>query len=374
MSGCSHFWAVCRRPWCPPLGRLLRNRLPGNGQPEGGRDQGRPVRSRFEPDLCRVGGALWHGDLARSAAQTPRVSHRGAIGPSPMANAKVEVAVQVAQRWILARLRNHWFFSLAELNMAIRRLLDELNMRLMRGYGASRADLFATLDRPNLQSLPSDPYVFARWKRARVAPDYHVEVDSSWYSVPFALIKQEVDVRVAGQTVEIFHRGQRVASHARTPGRRGHVPVFKFMGPTICPPRTAGLANGRPASKSGQNVGAGDEDRPCRCGFLRDGDGRPPPPRAGLPHLSGGAVPGQNLWTRACRCRLPAGRHHPRTPMFSQTATSIRSILKTGPHSNRSGPSLPGRLRRILPCPARQHSRRRLLPLRKDQNADPSHP
>jgi transposase len=103
--------------------------------------------------------------------------------------------------------------------------VDELNMRVMRGYGASRADLFATLDRPNLQLLPADPHVFARWKRARVAPDYNVEVDSSWYSVPFALIKQEVDVRIAGQTVEIFHRGQRVASHARTSGRRGHVTV-----------------------------------------------------------------------------------------------------------------------------------------------------
>ena len=80
-----------------------------------------------------------------------------------------------------------------------------------------------------LQPLPSEPYVFARWKRARVAPDYHVEVDSSWYSVPFALIKQEVDVRVSGQTVEIFHRGQRVASHVRTPGRRNHVTEADHM-------------------------------------------------------------------------------------------------------------------------------------------------
>ena len=109
-----------------------------------------------------------------------------------MANAKVEVAVQIAQRWILARLRNHRFFSLAELNVAIRRLRDALNMRVMRGYGASRADLYATLDRPNLQALPPEPYVFARWKRARVAPDYHVENDSSRYSVLFTPIKQEV--------------------------------------------------------------------------------------------------------------------------------------------------------------------------------------
>ena len=105
-----------------------------------------------------------------------------------MANAKVEVAVQVAQRWILARLRNHRFFSLVELNVAIRRLLDELNMRVMRGYGASRAALFATLDRPNLQTLPPEPYVFARPFQAWVnAPVLHLIITSksTTLGIPF---------------------------------------------------------------------------------------------------------------------------------------------------------------------------------------------
>lgn len=175
---------------------------------------------RFDPGLNRT-----YAEMA---------SHYGtAILPArpykPRDKAKVEVAVQVAQRWILARLRNLRFFSLADLNAAIRRLLDELNVRVMRGYGASRADLFATIDRPNLQPLPPEPYTFARWKRARVAPDYHVEVDSSWYSVPFGLIRQEVDVRVCGAVVEIFHKGQRVASHPRCPGRRSHITVPEHM-------------------------------------------------------------------------------------------------------------------------------------------------
>ena len=175
---------------------------------------------RFDPGLNRT-----YAEMA---------GHYGtAILPArprkPRDKAKVEVAVQVAQRWVLARLRNRRFFSLAELNAAIRRLLDELNMRVMRGYGASRADLFATLDRPHLQPLPPEPYAFARWKRARVAPDYHVEVDSSWYSVPFGLIRQEVDVRVCGAVVEIFHKGQRVASHPRRSGRRAHVTVPEHM-------------------------------------------------------------------------------------------------------------------------------------------------
>jgi transposase len=147
----------------------------------------------------------------------------------PKDKAKVEVAVQVSQRWIAARLRNRQFFSLAELNAAIRPLLDDLNMRVMRDYGASRADLFATLDRPKLTPLPAVPYVFARWKRARVAPDYHIEADGCWYSVPFGLIRQLVDLRITQTTVEIFHRGKRVASHARDPGRRSHVTVPDHM-------------------------------------------------------------------------------------------------------------------------------------------------
>jgi transposase len=147
----------------------------------------------------------------------------------PKDKAKVEVAVQVSQRWIVARLRNRRFFSLAELNAAIRPLLDDLNTRVMRDYGASRSDFFATLDRPALRPLPEVPYVFARWKRARVAPDYHIEADGCWYSVPFGLIRQLVDLRITQTTVEIFHRGQRVASHARDPGRRSHVTVPDHM-------------------------------------------------------------------------------------------------------------------------------------------------
>ena len=175
---------------------------------------------RFDPGLNRT-----YAEMA---------AHYGtAVLPArpkkPRDKAKVEVAVQVAQRWLLARLRNQRFFSLGDLNAAIRPLLDQLNMRVMRGYGASRADLFATVDRPYLLALPEVAYEFARWKRARVAPDYHVEVDSCWYSVPFALIRREVDVRICGAVVEIFHGGRRVASHPRCVGRRSHVTVPEHM-------------------------------------------------------------------------------------------------------------------------------------------------
>jgi transposase len=132
----------------------------------------------------------------------------------PRDKAKVEQSVLIVERWILARLRHARFFSLAELNTAIVALRAELNGRIMRGFGASRAELFATLDAPALGPLPAQPYSFATWLRRRPGPDDHVEVDGHWYSVPFRLIGQVLDVRVAAATVEVFHRGERVASHA----------------------------------------------------------------------------------------------------------------------------------------------------------------
>jgi transposase len=147
----------------------------------------------------------------------------------PRDKAKVEQSVLIAERWILARLRNARFFSLAELNAAIAALTAELNARTMRGFGASRAELFAALDAPALGELPAQPYSFATWLRRRPGPDYHVEVDGHWYSVPFRLIGQVLDVRAAAATVEVFHRGERVASHPRAPHRRGHSTIPEHM-------------------------------------------------------------------------------------------------------------------------------------------------
>jgi transposase len=147
----------------------------------------------------------------------------------PRDKAKVEQSVLIAERWILARLRDRRFFRAADLNAAIAELVGDINARVMKGYNASRAELFATIDRPALKELPQEAYVFAVWKRCRVAPDYHVEVDGHWYSAPFRLIRELVDVRVADKTVEIFHKSQRVASHPRAPNRRGHTTIPDHM-------------------------------------------------------------------------------------------------------------------------------------------------
>jgi transposase len=137
----------------------------------------------------------------------------------PRDKAKVEVGVQVVQRWILARLRRRRFFSLAELNAAIAELVEQLNDRPMRGWGVTRRDLFERIDRPALLPLPASPYEYAEWRRCRVGLDYHVEVERHFYSVPHALLRQEVEARVTAGTVELFHRGRRVASHVRSQSR-----------------------------------------------------------------------------------------------------------------------------------------------------------
>ena len=145
------------------------------------------------------------------------------------AKAKVEAAVLIVQRWILARLRNRRFFSLAELNLAIRILVDELNARLMRKLGASRREFFDTIDRPALMPLPAEPYQYAEWRRARVAPDYHVEVQGHFYSVPSRMIRQVVEVRATENTIEVFHRGTRIASHARSGVKHRHTTIPEHM-------------------------------------------------------------------------------------------------------------------------------------------------
>lgn len=152
--------------------------------------------------------------------------YRVAIVPTrvrkPRDKAKVEVGVQIVERWILARLRHHRFHTVADLNAAIAGLLEDLNGRIMRHLGVSRRELFEQLDRPALAALPDAPYEYAEWLQRRVGIDYHVEVQRHFYSVPYRLLKETVDVRVTAATVEVFHKGKRVAAHARSPRPHRH--------------------------------------------------------------------------------------------------------------------------------------------------------
>jgi transposase len=136
--------------------------------------------------------------------------------------AKVENGVRFAQTCILGRLRHQTFFSLAEANAAIVGAVDRINDHVMRRLGASRRHLFQTIEAPALAGLPGDDYEFAEWRLVRVATDYHVEFEGFFYSVPYRLIREQVDLRATTRTIEIFHRGQRIAAHQRRYGGRRH--------------------------------------------------------------------------------------------------------------------------------------------------------
>ena len=147
----------------------------------------------------------------------------------PKDKAKVEGAVLIAQRWIIARLRNQRFFTLDDLNAAICVLLERFNVKVTRHLGASRRDLFEQLDQPALKSLPVEPYTYAEWKQCSVALDYHIDVERHYYSVPHQLLRQKIWVRITARTIEVFHKAKRVAAHARISSNYQHTTAREHM-------------------------------------------------------------------------------------------------------------------------------------------------
>jgi transposase len=175
----------------------------------------------YEPQVNRT-----YAEMAAhyGTAVLPTRPHR------PRDKAKVEVAVLVVERWILARLRHRQFYSLAELNTAIAELLKRLNdEKPLRRLGRTRRQLLEELDRPALKPLPADPYVFAQWRVCRVGIDYHVEVDKHFYSVPYRFARAEVEARLTSRTVEIFVKGERIAVHQRSSGNGKHTTITDHM-------------------------------------------------------------------------------------------------------------------------------------------------
>lgn len=173
----------------------------------------------------------YEGDVNRTYAEMAR--HYGTVvlparPYKPKDKAKVEVSVQVVQRWILARLRNRVFHSLGELNLAIAELLESVNGRVTKHLKNSRAQLFDELDKPALKALPSMRYEVAYWKTVKPNIDYHVDVFGHLYSVPYTLRTEFLEARVTGTTVELLLRGNRVATHLRT-NRPGHTTLAEHM-------------------------------------------------------------------------------------------------------------------------------------------------
>ncbi len=175
---------------------------------------------RYEPDI---------NPTYQSFASHFGVAVIPARARKPKDKAKVEKGVQTVENWILARLRNRTFFSLAELNRAIAQGLEELNDRPFQKMPGSRKSLLESLERPELKPLPANPYVYCEWGKARVNLDYHIEVNRHYYSVPYKHIRRQVEVCLSAKTLEIFYRGERIASHVRSYEEGGHTTLREHM-------------------------------------------------------------------------------------------------------------------------------------------------
>jgi transposase len=175
---------------------------------------------RYEPDINPT-----YLDLARHYGTTVIPARPG----KPKDKAKVESAVLIVERWILAALRNHRFFSLAELNRAIGEKLVVFNQRPLQKMKVSRQHLFSTIDRPALAALPARPYEYAQWKKATANIDYHVEVDRHYYSVPYQLRGKQLEVSMSATTIAVLHKNRRVASHPRSHRPYAHTTLAEHM-------------------------------------------------------------------------------------------------------------------------------------------------
>ena len=189
------------------------------------------------PDCLKSGvtkACFYEPEMNRSYAEM--AGHYGSVvvparPKHPKDKAKVEGGVLIAVRWILAVLRHREFFSLADLNVEIAKLLEKLNTRPLRKLKKSRREVFESLDRPNAMKLPESHYEYAEWGKDTVERNYRITVEKHTYSVPFRLLRQSVDFRLTASTVEVFKKGERVAVHARSFDEHGDTYAQEHMPP-----------------------------------------------------------------------------------------------------------------------------------------------
>lgn len=190
----------------------------------------------FVPDNAKVAvirSCLYDPQVNRSYAGMA-AHYDSAVLPTrprrPRDKAKVEACVLIVERWLLGRLRHRIFHSLGELNAAIAEMLVDLNdHRVLRRVGQTRRQLFEALDRPALRPLPVEPYVFAEWRLRRAGLDYHVEIERHYYSVPYRFAREQVEARITARTIELFHKGERIAAHLRGSGNGRHTTITEHM-------------------------------------------------------------------------------------------------------------------------------------------------
>ena len=206
---------------------------------------------------------------------------------------------------MLGRLRNRRFFSLDELNAAVAECVTAINAKVMKRIGKSRNELFASLDRPVLKALPTDRYQYAEWKRCTVAPDYHVEVDDHYYSVPYTLLRETVDARFTDSDRRAVPQGR---AHRQPPALARRAQAYDDA--------RAHAARPSPLRRvdAGTHVRGGGEDRPGNGRAVRGDHEGQAASRAGISRLSRHHRAREGLRRRARRgggqARQRHRRHH----------------------------------------------------------------
>ena len=286
------------------------------------------------PDNTKVAvikACLYDPQINRSYADM--AAHYGtAILPArprrPRDKAKVEQAVLMVERWLLGRLRHRTFHSLAEINAAIAELLTRLNEeRPIRRLGVTRRKLLEEIDRPALKALPESAYVLAEWRICRVSIDYHVEVEAHYYSVPHRFVRTEVEVRFTARTVEIFHKGERIAAHQRMSGNHKHTTVPEHMASSHR--RYAGWT----IERIRQDAAAIGPATAALCELILDERAHPEQGSAPVSASSGSPL----LRARAARCRRLAGDRHRRAHLSARSDSILANNLDRRP-ATRSAP------------------------------------
>jgi len=262
---------------------------------------------RYEPDI-------------NPSYQQLATHYQTAIVPArpykPKDKAKAEVAVQIVERWIMARLRHQTFFTLASLNQAIRVLLNDLNQRPFKKLPGTRRSQFEQLDQPVLRALPVQPYHYVEIKQARVHIDYHIEYAKHYYSVPHHLVKQVIEVQASDNTVAIYHHGQRIASHPRSYRQGGHSTFAEHM-----PRSHRAMQEWSPERFLNWAGEIGDETRKVIGCLLQQKRHQEQNYRSVLALLSNDKKYGRERLNKACGRALSIN---------SPTRSSVESILKKG--------------------------------------------
>lgn len=262
---------------------------------------------RYEPDI-------------NPAYQQLAAHYQVAVVPArpykPKDKAKAEVAVQIVERWIMARLRHQTFFTLAALNQSIRILLDDLNRRPFKKLPGTRLSQFEQLDKPTLRALPKQPYQYAQIKQVRVHIDYHIEFDKHYYSVPNHLVKQAVEVQASTTTIAVFSHGKRVACHPRSYRQGAHTTCPEHM-----PPAHRAISDWSPERFLGWAGDIGEETREVVSHILKEQRHQEQNYRRIFALLGNAKKYGRERLNKACARALQIN---------SPTRTSIESILKQG--------------------------------------------